>query len=156
MKASMLSSFSLFLSCVAVSPMAEKALFAVTLMEAWLKVRHGTVFPKLSDLFYVASKRLISNCTSGGIVSWSSLSWITWTLCFDFKWLIKSLVLEPSVFSLKEHKLHFGVCCALLYKKWPLITNFLLLVQSWNWMSAMFCIIENLVKFASEEKPLIF
>jgi len=59
-------------------------------------------FKVIFDLFFVASKRLISFITIGdrissyaGIVLWFSLSWI---LCFDFKCLIKQSVLEPPLF----------------------------------------------------------
>jgi len=51
-------------------------------------------FSRLFDIFFVASKKLISFITicdrissCAGIVLWSSLSRITWILCFDFKWL---------------------------------------------------------------------
>jgi len=55
-----------------------------------MKARHS--FSRLFDLFFVASKRLISFITicnqissCAGIVLWSSLSRITWILYFDFK-----------------------------------------------------------------------
>ena len=62
-------------------------------------------FSGLFDLFFAALKRLISFITicdrisfCAGIVLWSSLSWITWILCFDFRWLIKLLELEKPSF----------------------------------------------------------
>jgi len=98
---SILSSFSLFLSFVTNSPVAEKALSGSTdlgliITKAW------NSFSRLFDLFFIASKRLISFSkicdrisSCAGIVLWSSPSWITWILCFDFKWLIKLSVLQP-------------------------------------------------------------
>jgi len=100
---STLSLFSLFLSFVANSPVAEKALsgsidFGLIAIKAW------NSFSRLFDVFFVASKRLISFFTIRGpflcgIVWWSSLSLITWILSFDFKWLIKLSVLEPPPFA---------------------------------------------------------
>jgi len=59
-------------------------------------------FKAIFDLFFVASKRLISFITicdrisiCAGILLWFSPSWI---LRFDFKWLIKLSVLEPPPF----------------------------------------------------------
>jgi len=79
-KALILSSFSLFLSFVTNSPMVEKALSSssdvgLVVSSAWYN------FSRLSGLFFVASKRLISLFTTcdwisycAGIVMWSSLS----------------------------------------------------------------------------------
>jgi len=101
---STLSSFSLFPSFVTNSPVAEKALsgsidLGLILIKAWNSFSRLFYF---FYLFFVASKRLISFFTicdrissCAGIVLWSSLSWITFILCFDFKWLIKLSVLEP-------------------------------------------------------------
>jgi len=75
---SSLSSFSLFLSFATNSPVAEKALsgsidLGLILIKAW------NSFSRLSDLFFVASERLISLFTicdwissGAGIVLWSS------------------------------------------------------------------------------------
>jgi len=106
---STLSSFSLFLSFVTNSPVAEKALSGS--IDAGLIVGieqffiEQNSFSRLFDLFFAASEKLISFYTicdmissCAGIVLWSSLSWIIWILCFDFKWLIKLSVLEPPPF----------------------------------------------------------
>jgi len=58
-------------------------------------------FLRLFDLFFVAHF-LYHNLGSDLFLSqnslWSSLSSILWNLCFDFKWLIKFLVLETPPF----------------------------------------------------------
>jgi len=100
---STLSSFSL-LRFVTNSPVAEKALSGSTHL-GLIVIKAWNSFSRLFDLFFVASKRLISFFTicdrissCAGIVLWSSLSWVTWIQCFDFKWLIKLSVLEPTPF----------------------------------------------------------
>ena len=101
---STLSSFSLFLNFVTNSPMAEKALSGSTDL-GLIVIKTWNSFFRLFDLYFVASKRLISFFTicdrissCSGIVLLSSLSRITWILCFDFKWLIKLSVIEPPTF----------------------------------------------------------
>jgi len=83
---------------------AEKALsdstdLGLIVIKAW------NSFSSLFDLFFVASRKIISfsqfvigSLPVSGIVFWSSLSWVTWIQCFDFKWLIKLSVLEPPLF----------------------------------------------------------
>jgi len=100
---STLLSFSLFQSFVTNSTVAEEALSAFTdvsliLITAWYS------FSSISDVFE-ASNGLISFFTiydwvsfCVGIVLSSSLSWITWILCFDFKWWIQLTVLETHPF----------------------------------------------------------
>jgi len=98
------SSFSEFLSFVTNSTVAEEALSGSTDVGLFVsKAMHS--FSRLFDLFFVASKRLISLITicdrissCARIVLWSSLSRIAWNLCFDFKWLNKLSVLEPPLF----------------------------------------------------------
>jgi len=101
---STLSLFGLFLSFATNSPVAEKALSGSTDV-GLMVIKALNSFSRLFDHFFVASTRLIyffticdrvSSCT--GIVLWSSLSWITWSLCFDSKWLIKLSVLETPPF----------------------------------------------------------
>jgi len=101
---STLSSFSLFLKFVTNGPVAEKALSCSTDL-GLLVIKAWNSFFRLFDLFFVVSKRLISFFTisdrissCSGIVLWSSLSRITWILCFDFKWLIELSVFEPPTF----------------------------------------------------------
>jgi len=104
-----LSSFSLFLSFAKNSPVTKKALCGSTdlgsiVIKAWNSLR-------LFDLFFATSKTRVSFFTicdrissCAGTVLCSSLSRITWTLCFDFKWLIKRLVLElPAFVSLSKN-----------------------------------------------------
>ena len=98
---STLSSFSLFLSFVTNSPVAEKALSGSTDV-GLIVIKAQNSCSRLFDLFFVTSKRFISFFTicdrissCAGIVLWFSPSWI---LCLDFKWLIKQLVLEPPHF----------------------------------------------------------
>jgi len=91
---STLSSFSVF-EFVTNSPVVEKSHsgsndVGLIVIKAWYR------FSRSFDLFFVASKRLISFFTfcdrissCAGIILLPSLSWITWILCFDFKWLIK-------------------------------------------------------------------
>jgi len=94
-------------------------------------------FFRLFDLFFVASKRLISFFTicdrissCSGIVLWSSLSRITWIMCFEFKWLIKLSVFEPPTFVSRSTN------CALLFVErcMALRFHFLWLLTSLNWM----------------------
>jgi len=98
---STLLSFSLFLSFVTSSPVAEKALSGSTDL-GFIVIKAWNSFLRLFDLFFVASERFISCFTicdrisfCAEIVLWSSLSWVTWILLFDFKWLITLSVLEP-------------------------------------------------------------
>jgi len=80
---SILSSFSELLSFVTNSPVAEEALSDSTNVRLFVsKARYS--FARLFDLFFVASKRLISFITvcdrvssCAGIVLWSSRSRIT-------------------------------------------------------------------------------
>jgi len=91
----------------------------------------GFLFCSLkSTLFLFTICDQISSCS--GIVLWFSLVWIIWILCLDFKWLITCVVLEPLVFSIMEHKLHCGICWALLYKKWHQATYFLWILTPWK------------------------
>ena len=93
--------FSLFLSFVTYSPVAEKALSGSTDL-GLIVINMEQFFTVIFDRFFVASKRLISFIiicdrisSCAGIVLWSSPSRI---LCFDFKWFIKLSVLEPPPF----------------------------------------------------------
>jgi len=80
-------------------PMDEKALF-------------GSTWAWLISFFTLCDQ--ISSCV--WMFSWSSLSWITLILFFYFKQLIKRAKLKPPAFSITKHKLHLGVCLALLTK----------------------------------------
>jgi len=72
------------------TPMAEEALSGSTDVGLFVSTAWYS-FSRLFDLFFVASKRLISFITifdrvssCAGIVLWSSLSRITWIMCFHF------------------------------------------------------------------------
>ena len=54
-------------------------------------------------------------------------------------------------FCMTEHKLHFGVGWALLYKKWLQASDFLWFLTSLNCM----CVIKNVLKVASKGKQNI-
>jgi len=120
---SILSSFSLFLYFVTISSVAEKAFSGSTDL-GLIVIKAWNSFFRLFDLFFVASKRLISFFTicdrissCSGIVLWSPLSRITWILCFDFKWLIKLSVFEPPTFVSRSMN------CALLLVEHCFIRN---------------------------------
>jgi len=87
---STLLSFSLFLSFVTNSCVAENMLSGSTdvgflVSKAWCS----------SSQLYSLFHNFDQNSSYAITVLWSLLSLITWILCFDFKWLTILSVLEP-------------------------------------------------------------
>ena len=132
------SSFSELLSFVTNSPVAEEALSGSTDVGLFVyKAMYS--FSRLFDLFFVASKRHISFITicdrissCAGVVLWSSLSRITWILCFISNgWL--------NVQCLKYLLLYNGaqmpLWCLLSLIIWEVAISFWVsLVTNLNWM----------------------
>jgi len=124
---STLSSFSLFLSFVTNSPVAEKklsgsidlGLIVVKALNSFFKVIWPVLCSRKKHISFFKICDRISSCA--GIALWSSLLRITWILCFESKWLIKLSVLEPPAFVSRSW--------ALFYKEW---LELLIFVDFWR------------------------